>query len=401
MPWVIRMLLLLVGVALPLYLYITLRLSSSVGLLRPGAQRKARRIGFGVIAWLLCFPLFVVVYHLLGYSMPRGELLNVGWIADYFFLYPLWVSLVIIGELIAPFLLLDIAALAGRLVSARLQQWRRTLAYARVALAAAAVVYVPVRVAIDTTSVQDSTASVRLRNLPEELKDLRITLVGDIQVDRFTGSAKVDQVLGIVRDRNPELLLSAGDVVTGGKDYLGAARDVMCAMKGSLASIAVMGDHDQWSDPDAIRTFQSDCGWVFLENAHTIVHRHGKDVLITGLTHIYSNRLNEARLRAIIDAAPEADFRILLVHQPAEWLIRLAAERGYDLVAAGHTHGGQIVLHPLGIPLTPSMRETQYYTGTFMVGSTAVVVTDGVGLSLAPIRYHARAEVTSIVLNRE
>ncbi len=401
MPWVIRMLLIMTAVALPLTAYIALRLSASVGFLHPVAKRRARRIALLVIAWLNGFPLFVLALYLLGHQVPRGELFNAGWVADYLLMYPQWVGLIIVGELIAPFLLLDLAALAGRLVPARIQQWRKGLAYVRVALAVGAILYVPGRILIDTTQVQDSTVNVRLKNLPRELKDLRMTLVGDIQVDRYTGASKVDQVLAIVRRQNPELLLSSGDVVTGGTDYLTAAEKVMCAMKGSLASVAVMGDHDQWSAPDAIRRFQVNCGWVFLENEHTVLHRNGKRVLITGLTHIYSNRLDEARLREILDTAPEADLKMLLVHQPAEWLIRLAAQRKYHLVLAGHTHGGQVVLHPLGFPVTPSMRETEYYSGTYTVGSTAVVVTDGVGLSLAPIRYHARAEITTVVLTGE
>jgi hypothetical protein len=90
--------------------------------------------------------------------------------------------------------------------------------------------------------------------------------------------------------------------------------------------------------------------------------------------------------------------RILLSHQPAEHVVEQAASHGYDLILAGHTHGGQIVLHPLGIPFTPSMRETKFYSGVYRLGESTVVVTNGVGLTLAPIRYHAPAEITSIVL---
>ena len=100
----------------------------------------------------------------------------------------------------------------------------------------------------------------------------------------------------------------------------------------------------------------------------------------------------------MLDRAPDADLRILLVHQPAEWLLNQASERSYDLLVAGHTHGGQIVIHPLGIPVTASMRETGYYSGEYTLGSMAIVVTNGVGLTLAPVRYHAPAEVTTIVL---
>ncbi len=401
MPWAIRTTLIISGIALPLYLYIALRSASSVGLLRPESKRHARKVALLLIAWLYCFPLLTLILHLLGQSANSLEQGNTGKISDYLFFYPQWISLIIVLELIAPFLLLDIVGLVGRFSPARFQRWRRVLAYARLVLAALAILYVPARVLVDTTHVRDSTVEVRLKELPGELEDLRITLVGDIQVDRYTGEPKTDQVHRIVRERHPEVLLSSGDVVTGGTDYLDAAEKAMCGMKGSLASLAVMGDHDHWSAPDAIRDFQERCGWVFLDNEHRVLFWKGRRVLITGLTHIYSRKLNESRLAGILDRAPEAEVRILLVHQPAEWLIRLASERGYNLVIAGHTHGGQMVFHPLGFPLTPSMRETRYYSGTYRMGSMAIVVTNGVGLTLAPVRYHAPAEVTTIVLRQE
>jgi len=398
MPWAIRTLLTISAVALPLYLYVGLRSAGSIGLLHPETKRRARRIVFLLIGWLYCFPLIIVISHTFGGSAGRLELVSAGSVADYLFLYPQWIGLIIVLELTAPFLLLEVAGLAGRFVPARLPRWRRVLAYGRLALVVAVIAYVPVRVVLDTTRVQDTTVEVRLKDLPLELQDFRITLVGDIQVDRYTGESKIAQVHEIVHKRSPELLLSSGDVVTGGTDYLDEAKKAMCGIKGSLASMAVVGDHDYWSAPEAIRAFQESCGWAFLENEHSLLLWKGKRILITGLTHVYSQRLNETRLDDIMDRAPEADVRILLVHQPAEWLIRLAAERGYSIVVAGHTHGGQIVFHPLGFPLTPSMRETKFYSGTYSLGSTAVVVTDGVGLTLAPVRYHAPAEVTTIVL---
>jgi hypothetical protein len=62
--------------------------------------------------------------------------------------------------------------------SVRFEHWRRVFAYGRIT-AAAAMLYVPTRVLIDTAWVQDPTVDVRLKNLPGELQDFRI-LVGDI-----------------------------------------------------------------------------------------------------------------------------------------------------------------------------------------------------------------------------
>ena len=398
MPWAIRTLLTISAIALPLSIYIGFRSASAVGYLFPDAKRRARWIAILLLAWLYSYPVAVLTLHLLGSTATLPGPDDARGMTDYLFLYPQWISLVIVAELTAPFLLLDFAGLAGRFFPARRPQLRRVLAYIRLALVTAAVLYVPVRIFVDTTRVEDSTAAVHIKGLPAGLEGFRITLVGDIQVDKYTGDSRISRVHSIVRTRDPHLLLSSGDIVTGGTAYLNQAQEAMCGIKGSLASVAVMGDHDQWSAPDEIRDMHKQCGWVFLENEHRILHWRGKRILVTGLTHIYSRRLNDTRLTGILERAPEADIRILLVHQPAEWIIHRASEYGYTIVTAGHTHGGQIVLHPLGIPLTPSMHETQYYSGSYRVGSTAVVVTDGVGLTLAPIRYHARSEVTTIVL---
>lgn len=398
MPWAIRTLLTISAVALPLYIYIALRSASSVGALFPEAKRRARRIALLLLAWLYCFPGLILTLHLLGSPTSLLDPDRAQGVTDYMFFYPLWITLVIVLELTAPFLVLDMAGLASRLFPVRRQLWQRWLAYIRLTLAVAAILYVPLRIFVDTTRVQDTSVDVRIKGLPDELQGFRISLIGDLQVDKYTGDSRVAQVHSIVRERNPQLLFSSGDIVTGGTAYLTQAEGAVGGMRGSLASVAVMGDHDEWSAPGPIRTMHKKCGWMFLENEHRVLSWKGKKILVTGLTHIYSQRLNEAKLKEILDRAPAANIKILLVHQPAEWIIHRAAEYGYTIVTAGHTHGGQIVLHPLGVPLTPSMRETRYYSGRYTVGSTAVVVTDGVGLTLSPIRYHARSEVTTIVL---
>ena len=50
------------------------------------------------------------------------------------------------------------------------------------------------------------------------------------------------------------------------------------------------------------------------------------------------------------------------------------------------------------IQLTPTMFETKYTNGDFWFGSMLLVVTRGLGMSLAPIRYNSTPEVTLITL---
>lgn len=399
MSWELRTLQVIALAALPLHLYVGLRSVASIGVVVPARKAQARRLFLAFLAWVSLLPLLMFLGRLAGVDWVGGAYEAGAMVLDPLFLYPIWFALIVSVELLALFLVLDIIGLISRLFQRRRASVRKALAFARITIAAIAVVYVPCRALFDTLYVEDAETPLALPGLPQELEGLRITLVGDIQVDRFTGPGKVGRVHSIVSGRNPELLLSSGDLVTRGREYLGAAREAICGMAGSVASVAVMGDHDHWSAPGDLRAMQQECGWTFLENQHDVLTYRGRTILTSGVTHIYSDRLPGSALREFLNSAPQADLRILLVHQPAEELVQLAADAGYDLVLAGHTHGGQIVFHPLGMPLTPSMRETEYYRGYHRVGETHVVVTRGVGLTLAPVRYHSRAEVTTVTLH--
>jgi len=399
MSWELRTLQVIALAALPLHLYVGLRSVASIGVVLPARKARAKKFLLAFLAWVSILPLILFLGRLAGVGWVGGAYEAGAMVLDPLFLYPIWFALIVSVELLALFLLLDIIGLISRLFPRRHESVRKALAYARITIVAIAVVYVPCRVLFDTLLVEDAEARLSMPGLPQELEGLRITLVGDIQVDRFTGQGKVGRVHSIVSGRKPELLLSSGDLVTRGREYLGEAREAICGMAGSVASVAVMGDHDHWSAPGDLRAMQQECGWTFLENQHDMLAYRGRTILVSGVTHIYSDRLPGSALREFLNAAPHADLRILLVHQPAEELVQLAADAGYDLVLAGHTHGGQIVFHALGMPLTPSMRETKYYRGYHRVGETHVVVTRGVGLTLAPVRYHARAEVTTVTLH--
>jgi predicted MPP superfamily phosphohydrolase len=401
MPWAIRMIGKLSLVALPLFLYVGFRLAGSIGLLSPALKGRAYLFIFLAIGWVYSMPIVAFASNILGVGgATLFQRSTVGW-TDYLFQFPFWVGVIVVLELTAPFLLADIVGAAAGLSSTLSQKVRPALPTFRVVVTALLVLYVPVRVFFDTTRVHDAVERVSIKGLPPELAGLSITLISDIQVDQYTAEGKVEQVRHIVQGRPPDLLFSGGDLVTSGTRFLGAASRAICGLSGSVATVAVMGDHDYWSAPDAIADVYRRCGWTFLDNGHRLYSYHGKNILVTGLTHVYSDRLTLPALRDFLGTAPQADLRVLLVHQPAEQVVRLASELGYHLVLAGHTHGGQIVIHPLGVPFTPSMTETHYYQGIYQNGGTTVVVTRGVGLTLAPVRYHAPAEITTLLLSTD
>ena len=84
-------------------------------------------------------------------------------------------------------------------------------------------------------------------------------------------------------------------------------------------------------------------------------------------------------------------FKIALIHSPE--LYDLAAECGFSLYLAGHTHGGQIAL-PGGKVLYKNARcPVRLASGNWQYGSLKGYTSVGAGSSLLDVRFNCRPEV--------
>ena len=132
-------------------------------------------------------------------------------------------------------------------------------------------------------------------------------------------------------------------------------------------------------------------GMQFLDNR--AVRLGGTGVFVVGIEDLLEGRPDLDRgLQGVPDDAPT----ILLSHNPD--IIETAASSRADLILAGHTHGGQIVLPLLG----PAYTQTEQLTrseasGYSRHGRTHVYVHRGLGESI-PIRFGAPPHVTFLKL---
>ena len=108
--------------------------------------------------------------------------------------------------------------------------------------------------------------------------------------------------------------------------------------------------------------------------------------------------LRPARAARILDGLPRDGFRILLAHTPD--YVRPAAERGIELVLAGDTHGGQILLPVLGALKVKSKLGRRYCHGVILEGSTTLHISAGCGTANVPFRLRCPPEVTLLTLRR-
>ncbi len=395
------MMLITFAIVLIPYTYIAWRLINALALFYPQFHRPLK------IVILVIFLLFNILPIISGIAYLLGQYRDLFFFSDHFsvfdilILIPYWIGLIIVLETFPYFLASDLFLLISRWFSvfqkANLVKW---IALLKILLFTFFVIFVAIRVYLDTTKIKLSEYEIPIKDLPPELEKLNLVLIADIQVDKYTQEQKIEYFKLNIENLKPDLLFFAGDLVTSGTYYIDHGIGVLCDTEAGIARIACVGDHDIWSDAGRIAKGIENCGWEFLDDQHKVLTFKDKKILVTGVSYVYSKRISPPRLEELLESAPEADLKILLVHQPSKMVIAFAAKYGYHVLLAGHTHGGQIIFRPFGFTVTPTQMENKIFTGVFKKDDMSVIVTNGIGVSLVPLRFRAQGEIVQFKLKR-
>jgi len=174
-------------------------------------------------------------------------------------------------------------------------------------------------------------------------------------------------------------------------------------LKSKNGVYSCVGDHDNWVDrsdtEQSLRTVEAALAKnnVFMiDNENRYFDINGAKIKVSFVTNTYVETISDETIKLITNGGQKADLKIFLTHQPRQKLINAALEHNYDLYLAGHTHGGQITLLFPFYDLSPTIFETQYVKGDFYFENMLMIVTRGLGMSLAPVRYNATPEITLI-----
>ena len=402
MPWIIRTHLTFgIGIAL-FYLYFFFHLHSSLKVLAGGNGARYVKVFLPILIYLNLFPLITIIGYTVNSSYMTDAVAGYVRSFDHFFIVPYWVGFAFIGQMVLLMGAMDATKLVLYPVYRKYKlQWLRVKSYVFFGVMIFLLAYVPVKVYFDTNTVRIIAKEFAVPGLPEELDGLRIAHIADLQADPRTHERKLNRYVRKVNQLEPDLVVHSGDLVTSGTQFIGMGAEALGSVKATYGVYACVGDHDHWAGSDTIRTALTNHGVVYRDNKNEFVEVNGATIGISLVTDIYSRRLPDEVLDSLALDIARTDLRIIVSHQVPERLVDRAEKLGYQLFLAGHTHGGQVAF---GIPglflLQGSRTETPYVTGFFDLGSMLVSVNNGLGLTLAPIRFQAPAEVSLITVRR-
>jgi uncharacterized protein len=136
-------------------------------------------------------------------------------------------------------------------------------------------------------------------------------------------------------------------------------------------------------------------GWEHMRNVRRELELAGLPVELLGLDDAHINWHDS---RVIPRTAPER-FGFAVMHSPDS--APETAACGYELIVAGHTHGGQVCMPFFGAFVTNSSMPRRLASGLIRMGASVMYLSPGLGTSkYAPFRFFCRPEATLLVLGR-
>ncbi|MBX9738170.1 MAG: metallophosphoesterase [Phycisphaerales bacterium] len=267
--------------------------------------------------------------------------------------------------------------------------------------------------------------TVPIKDLPASLDGLVLSVVADLHYGPRVPAAHVEHAIAAAIAINADIDLLLGDYIHNGPTFMPRVIQLMQPLIARGRSIGIMGNHESYFGGFATNAaLLGRSGIMLLQNQRAIVRRSapGQPVTITQSTPTDApdasrDGLVIAGVEDLWTQSPSANIalegipadvpRVVLSHHPDYAEASVFASRNgkppsqrADLILSGHTHGGQVSLPLIGAPIVPSDHGQKYRSGLCNGPACPVIVTNGIGVSLLPIRIGVPPEVLKVTLTR-
>lgn len=241
-------------------------------------------------------------------------------------------------------------------------------------------------------------ADIKLPRLAAESTPIKVAVIADLQTARITDYER--HAIDLALAEKPDLILLPGDFFqcswrqwkAGEADFRAEMNRLTC----TFGTFGVLGDVDDLED---MKELLAGTPVRLLHNEVAVVNVRGRNFAIGGVELQPGTRASNATIDRL--AMIECNARILLAHRP-DVAFHVAKPGDIDLLIAGHTHGGQVVIPGFGPPVTFSEIPRRAAAGGYhTVNNTPLYVSRGVGCergSAPPMRLFCPPEISILSL---
>lgn len=244
--------------------------------------------------------------------------------------------------------------------------------------------------------VQTNKVPLTLDRLPEAMSGMRLLQFSDVHLGPYYSPDALIQLVERINNLNPDLVCFTGDLydsaIFSEKDVI----EALSGVKAAYGKFAVLGNHDYIDSAVQVSKLWEASGFQLLKNNAFKITKDRESIIVAGVDDFVKGRPDLAKA---LNRADPSVFTLLLSHAPD--FADTASRYPVDLQLSGHSHGGQVRLPWIGPIVTP-LGAKKYVDGLYKLkeGKFFLYANRGIGVSLHPVRFCCRPELTLFELHR-
>lgn len=257
--------------------------------------------------------------------------------------------------------------------------------------------------------------TVELPHLPEQFEGYRIVQISDLHVGTYGSNKKyLEKVVEKINSLNPDLIVFTGDIVNRRSSELRPFISTLAKLHASDGVYSILGNHDygdysDWKSPqlkeenlENLKKMQESMGWNLLLDQTVHLTRDSAQIALIGVENIGDPPFKQygSLERAYPQSRDNKECKILLTHNPAHWVNKIAdnPKENIDLTLSGHTHAMQLTVGRW----SPAKWVYPTWGGLYVDKSKEhkLYVNIGLGSVGMPMRIGATPEITLFTLTK-
>ena len=227
---------------------------------------------------------------------------------------------------------------------------------------------------------------VKSTKITDNFNGLKIAHLSDIHYGNTTTKQDLCKLADEINLTKPDIVVLTGDLLD--KDYSLTATDIddinecLSKIESTIGKYAISGEDDYSNE--AYSVIISNSGFANLNDNYDLIYKDDLNyILIQGISSMSNETLLTDKIKTTTDYLSSVPdnlpiYRILLIHEP-DLILDLNVD-DYDLVLAGHSHNGQIVIPFIGGILIPDNAK-RYYDNYYKINNTELYISSGIGTS--------------------
>lgn len=239
---------------------------------------------------------------------------------------------------------------------------------------------------IEPTLITVKEQKITITNLPDNFNGFKIVHISDLHYGRVFNEKSLKKLVQSINEQEPDIVVLTGDLIDKDTKMTNSLAEKISNQLNKIDSTtgkyAISGEDDlkfdEWTN------IITNSGFTNLNNSYDTIYKNGyESIFIAGLS-TNQDKLNvNEKLKAPIEYLNSFEkngpiYKILLIHEPDT--INDMSTNPFDLILAGHSHGGQIRLPLIG-PIIIQEGAKKYHENHYKIENSDLYISNGLGVS--------------------